>query len=299
MRQLTHTWRLWAALKSPPNTHPLYRRAVAQQTRPIVSGWAVGAVVAYYLLLSLLLHGTQPASTPGDNIALTALLLAPLGLLIFGFSGSAYGITWTLRVCDALQKTRANGLYDLVAASPLGKAGCAWTVATGALHRGNTLARIPAAELPFTQGGARATLALILMLLLVPQGRATLFSLGIVAVVVLFAYTDYVQSGCIALLVGLWTAERTHGHQDARWGALAAFAAVQLATYGLLLLIVGVGFPRMGLNPLGMMGLPQLGVFYLIREPIIGRLWSHLNSLFLPENLVTPDAPTPDASALA
>lgn len=299
VRRLTRSWQLWAALKHPPHGHPLHQRIAARPAPPVTSVWVIGGVAAYYLLLALLLSAAPPAVASGGGAVVTTLVVLPLGVLVFSFSGTAYGVTWTLRVCDALHETRASGVYEVVAVAPPGRAGSAWAVATGALHRGNALHVIPAAELPFTRVGAQAAAAILLVLLVFPGGRAALYVLGAATVGLLFVYMDFVQSGCVALLAGLWAGGRAAPNADARWSALAAFVAVQLATYGLLVVVVGVGFPRLGLPPLGMMGLPQLGVFYLLREPIIGVWWSYLDTTFFPERLVTPDAAPTHASPLA
>jgi hypothetical protein len=299
MQRITRSWQLWAALKRPPKHHPVFVWATTQSTRPIVSGWLVGAVMVYYLALSTALQNA-PSSPTGGNPTLWLLLFTPLALLAVGFSGSTYGATWVLRVCDSFQAAQANSLYDLVAASPAGHAGTAWSLATGVLHRGNTLAHIPDLEQPFTRGGALAAIVLIVLLLLFPQGRATLLPLAIAVVVVLFVYTDYVQSAGVALLIGVWANVQFAEHAtDTRWGAVAAFAGTQLLTYGLLLLVIGVGFPQVGLSPFGMMGLPQLGLFYLIREPIIGALWATLDKTLLPESLVPHHVPTANRTPLA
>ncbi len=279
-KHMATTLILWRVLKSPAREHPAFIWASRQPVRRGgISLWIVLCVVGFYVLLSMVVGNNVP---PGSRAALTAFaLMLPLGLLLFIFSGTAYGAIWSMRISHTLLTAHNTGLYDLIATSPDGGQGASWAVAKGCLHRDKLFERIPDAEAPIQSRTVLVILAAIVGLMFTTeQGRAAVIPIVLMLMVLTALQIDYMQSAVLGALVGMLTP--TFAGAEARTWALGLFLSLQVLAYLLVLIAVLVALPalyRLGpawMSTYGLGGLPELLVFYAAREPMLRGLYGLL-----------------------
>jgi len=223
---ITHTWRLWATLRQ---SKPLPERiqTSSQVTFPlgILLRWTPVLLVVYYVLISALSPQNGFRSTT-NGTTMTLALVLPLILTGLLFSGTAYGLGWMLRIDGQYRQMQQRGLFDLLAVTPAGSVGVIHGIIATARQQIPLLERIPVPESPFSSGAARAAAGLVLLVALLPQGRQALYPILLCGVLMGFLYVDYVQSCCVAVLIGVIATSHTNIFGE-RWFALSSFLFVQ------------------------------------------------------------------------
>jgi hypothetical protein len=160
------SWRLWQALKHPPEEHPLYRHTLASAKRKVsvpargVSGsqqpsdvfpfgeqsfGQPGRVVVVqpsnssrntvYKVLAVLGLGWFCCCSGGVFVSLPALML----LLAVG---TLYGAYTAVRISGNIAQEHEQGRDELLSLTPSGALGLSWAAVTGHLYRNNTFTRL-------------------------------------------------------------------------------------------------------------------------------------------------------------
>lgn len=259
------TWRLWQALKSPPANHPIFQRMVSPYYDDI--HWVLVAQ-------NVLLQG---------QIWFWSLIfvLDTRALILMMFSGTFYGMIWSAIVSGTIAVEREYRMYDLLCLSPSGTLGISWAICTGCLHRNQIFAQVNSQE--------AWSIRVILFIPLVISANILLgraFSNpGNITIIWLLAfltvfYLDHVQSIIFGSLFGVLAPHYAPNRFDSRVWACAGFLLVQTSSYLMLLLMSVFILPTI-YQTLGIKGwyeelsLPiiSVGVFYLLRERVIIRLW--------------------------
>lgn len=216
---LTHT--LWRALRHPSTEHPLFRRTVLRRLDAIPClAWGVALIAAPVLLL-------------------------PALLLI----GMTYGLIWAMMIAGLIARERTNGLFELLAVSPLGAFGTSWLICTACVHRGQAFDRIHNFGLWF----ARIIFALYIVAFTGFGGRSvfTISSIQcgllwiIMLAVIAYMVIDHLQSIATGCLSGMLAPALSSDRLNARTAAFALFTGAQLAVYLPGSLLIAALFPAL------------------------------------------------------
>lgn len=258
------TWRCWNALKRPPHSHPLFRRAAAESLEP-VERWRGR-------LMTALLSG---------QIWLWAFMFIVdmRLLLLMTLSGTLYGLVSAAEVAGHIRAERDRGMFDLLCTTPGGGIHILWTLCAAALHRQQTLERIIALEfwvirwilfVPLVVSGQ-----IIARSLLDIQESLTITWIAAWAIII---YLDIVQGMVIGLLCGGILALEAGANGRSRLLGGAVFLLLHLASGGLALFLGIVVAPWL----LSILGLAEAIAFLapvvlvisftLLREAVIGAL---------------------------
>src|SRR5262249_20834925 len=107
--------------------------------------------IAYLFVFAsaVVLANASGANPQSGLTALMAFLLAlpimiPIAILLRStlFSGSIYGVVWTMDISQLLARERQNGTYDLLCLLPPGGLAAAWAICTGCLYRNQVFNQI-------------------------------------------------------------------------------------------------------------------------------------------------------------
>jgi hypothetical protein len=281
------TWKLWRALRYPMTKHRLFAYAAAQHpTRR--RGRKVSALLAYMLSclgLALVWPGVMQALTTHTAVVVMGVLLT---------FNTAYNARRAGGIGSAIANEQERGRYDVLCLLPGGTLETNWVICNARLHRTGQFG-----DLNRLAGLAYVALLLALVLqLCIPLliGLATPFGipeqktaadmagsiLDSIAIITII-YIDYVQSSVLACLVSMGTPFFTTARLDGWLWAMGGFTLLQLVSYyaawwtGMVgLVVVMERFHVSGLLVRLVLPLVQVGVFYLIREAMIVRLWQAL-----------------------
>src|SRR5215813_5094508 len=124
------TRRLWQALKTPPSTNVIFQRMVSPYYDDI--SWVVVAQ-------NVLIQG---------QIWFWSLLFVvdTRALILMMFSGTFYGMIWSIIVSGTIAVEREYRMYDLLCLSPSGTFGISWAICMGCLHRGRAFEHVNSQE---------------------------------------------------------------------------------------------------------------------------------------------------------
>jgi hypothetical protein len=278
------SWRLWHRLKNPsPDLRiPIPTTRIKGSAYPFLA-WGLGFILLYYIGLSTFITQGPAPLIQNPTRWERALLIFPI--VIFGvlISGAAFSVQWAIRIGAALNYTRRAGMFDLIAASPLGATRGAWLITSVALANDPLFRQLPDIESPLSRRSTLPVVCLLLILLTTPQGRNLLSPFVIAAILYITLHVDYVQCYVLSTLVAIHIS--TWGRSDTDVRVMAAGAA--LTIHGLVfaawvlfaLILVG----QMQVSWQTLYGLPHLIALYLLREFMIMLLAQR----HTPENLST------------
>ncbi len=253
------SWNLWRRLRTPFVTHPIYKRVITSAA--VLSPW--------YLTCVMVLIG--PA------------LIVP-GVV---FMSAAYGLNWSVQIALQIARQREIGLYDLIAVAPPGLFGMSQAITSACLHRNGSLEQMQS----FGAWMLRGFFAVVLLMLGNSLNPAAAQSdpyelvtilLSVVTLIVA-VYIDHVQSLVVAVLVGMLVPSYVEKRIEAGVAAFFTYALLQIMTYVIAIItgfsalptiLEGLRLPALVM----VIALPllRLLLFALIREVIIGYLWSLL-----------------------
>ncbi len=160
------SWRLWQALKNPPEDHPLYlhtlasnKHVVSVPTRRVASGEQPSDVFPFgeqsfgqprrvvvvqpsnssrntvYKVLAVLGLGWFCCCSGGVFFALP-------GLILLMAAGTLYGLYTAVRISGNIAQEHDQGRDELLSLTPSGALGFSWAAVTGFLFRNTTFARL-------------------------------------------------------------------------------------------------------------------------------------------------------------
>jgi hypothetical protein len=259
------TWRLWQALKYPPSAHPIFQRMVSPYYDDV--SWVLVAQ-------NVLIQG---------QIWFWSLIfvLDTRALIFMMLSGTFYGLIWSIIVSGTIAIEREYRMYDLLCLSPSGTLGISWAICTGCLHRNRTFEHVNSQEawsiriILFIPLVISANIILGRML----SSPGTITILWLAAFMVVF-YLDHIQSIIFGSLFGLLAPHYAPNRFDSRLWACGGFLLVQGSTYLALLLMSGFILPALyriaditGWYAEISLPILSVGVFYILREVMIRRLW--------------------------
>ncbi len=261
------TWRLWQAFKHPPAHHPIYRRM-------ILNGYT-DKIELFPLLQRILIQG-QTWLWP------LIFMLNMRALLLMVFSGTLYGVLWTMRISGAIAEERMNGRYDLLCLSLSGEMGAVWAICTSSLHQHRAFQQVNSQE-----AWSVRLILFIPIVISAPLIFRQLFSVtltttltGIAAIMIIF-YLDHVQSILFGSLIGSLVSQYVPSPHNQRMWAAVGFLTVQIASYLFLGVVNFLILPllnRYTNNWYGDIGAAVINImaFYGLREILLKRLWSIL-----------------------
>lgn len=299
MRIPSYTVHIWRRFNRPPAHHPLFVRQssaerlntnLLQAVKPQHLGFLVMGVIGAFFLV---VYSTTFPGVAGIILTSGAVLITVL--IVGAFSGTGPGMMWALAISGELARLRVSGMYDVIATAPAGPVNAMWATTLGVLYRSNSLERAaPSLDIPMRPALIIAGIVGVVMLF--EEGRM-LVGPGLVVVCGIAAlYLDHTHSCIVAVLATVAVNDHPLPDAQARTFALLAFITLQFTGYGLTLLVLLGLLPVVGIPAGWGFGLPQLAVFFLSREIIIGALWHYLTFRGLLSD-ETPPANQPDAVA--
>lgn len=278
------SWRLWQALKSPPEDHPLYQHALESYKRTVS------------IPVRRTVTGEQPsdafpfgeASTrpkrvvvvqPSNSSRSTLYkVLAVLGLTWFcccsgGFFfslpalvlllavGTLYGVYTAVRIAGNIAEEHDQGRDELLSLTPSGTLGFSWSVVTGYLYRNTTFSRlrrwIPIIAIILTLLGSGSLLFQVMFVVSTPAYQETFNSDWTQLIWLVYAlstgaafYIDFYQSVIAGILIAIITPTYGRNRFETQAITLGAFLGVQIVTYLSILMVGFVILPSIyeGLN---------------------------------------------------
>lgn len=290
------TWRLWRALRSLDARHPLFERAADAPYPALLPGRRIPwRWVALALLAALALNApgvvlALPVLLPVSGVML--LLFAPL---LFPLALHALGALWAAGISATIDRARATGIYDLTAASPAGRLAASWALAGGGLHRGGWLDAADALARILMRLGGGLLLLLAAMGLwviggdlrgpgLTPHALETTRTLLDMAALLAGFYLHYIQSVLLAALAGMLIPTLGVGARlDGPLLAGVLYLALQAGFYAACAALYVLARPLLLAGPgdlpapvFLLLPLLALGMWYGLREALIGWLWAGL-----------------------
>jgi hypothetical protein len=277
------TWELWRIVRYPPS-HPVFERTAHQTGLALSRGMKrafgglllLGIVALLFISLPLMLV-----------LMIYGIVLLPVALLFF--NGLFYGLYRAVDIGVTLAHEYQRGTFDLLRVTPPGGATMEWLISAGCLHRGNWLIQINRVVRTFIRSVplALALIGVFVLLSFTTAGDAerwalSLHMLEIISGLLAFCgvcYLDHVQSTLTGCLAGILAAQTTRSTIEVRVWAALLFLVLQFGAYVLIFfmcsmvvtLVRGIG----GMTPLTiLLGAALIfGLYYLVREAIIGALW--------------------------
>jgi hypothetical protein len=277
------TWELWSIVRHPPQ-HPVFERTMQQSGLALTVGMKralaglllLGIVALLFVSLPLLLV-----------LLIYGIVLLPVVLLFF--NGIFYGLYRAVDIGVTLAQEYQRGTFDLLRVTPPGGATMEWLISAGCLHRGNWLVQINRVVRSFVRSVPLALLFIGIFVMLsfttardAERWALSLHMLEIVSGLLAFCgvcYLDHVQSTLTGCLAGIVAAQTTRSTIEVRVWAALLFLVLQIGAYVLIFfmtsmavtLVRGIG----GMTPLTiLLGAALIfGLYYLVREAIIGALW--------------------------
>lgn len=277
------TFHLWQALIIRPETHPVFTRLIAprpnakpEKKPPGLKG-SIGAGIGVGILMGL-------------NGGFFGALLASVGAAVSFFVplfANAACLYWINHIGAYLTRSRAGGMFDLLALMPPGGLGLHWLISRSYLHKAYMLQgfffalnTIEIASLIMVLTGVIASYIITPNFIELPSliqviGSSALF------------YIDALQSVILALLLTIFISTWSPNRIEASLYESAAFLALQVAIYAVGGW-VGYSFLPDLVSDLGLDGwlmdiLLSLVRFALIcgaREAVITLLWRELLERF-------------------
>ncbi|GAB1421954.1 hypothetical protein MASR2M15_21560 [Anaerolineales bacterium] len=277
--------KLWRALQTVPDQHPLFKYFLQYDHRqhyPVLTG-------TFFLYLFT-------CSALGFCWSFAFQLLLPI-LLLLGiiFANTIYSVIWALSIGDTIVKERQHNRYDLLALTPGGRFSINWLSASASLHK-----RVSFSWIPFlvrslvliiflTLGGA---LFISLFLLrsdrsFMPTYEANLTILPLIfsgALLVLAFYVDHMMSIMSASLIAMTIPNYCKDIIDSRIKIASLILLLQTCIYAFFIWLTFYGLPTifnfLNLSPGALILLCiaiSLILFCFIREIIVRTLWRILN----------------------
>jgi len=267
------SWRLWQALKYPPEAHPLYRHALDSYKHtvsiPIQKAkrgdhpsdeFPFGSETRSKRIVV-----SQPSNTARSTLFKILASSSLLGLcccsggfffslpamLLLVLTGTLYGAYTAVRVSGDIAEEHDQGRYELLSLTPSGPLSYSWSAMMAYLYR-NTIYSSLRRWMPRICIGlallALASLPFQVMVYVnspayrneyVPQGDfAQLLGLISSFAMVLGFYADFYQSVIAGILIAVVTPTYRRNRFETQALTLGGFLGVQLATY-LVALLVG------------------------------------------------------------
>lgn len=269
------TWRLWAALNTPPADGPFYHyllRRARGTARP------AGRRAALYWLAAATLLGL------GWSFLLEWWPLLLVGLVLA--ANTACCMVWVVNISSSVALEKECRRYELIAALPAGPLGAAWGLGRVQmwcdvrLLAFYTLLRVGA----LVMLSSLVVLLLALLFLLGPgmaaRSAAPALALLLATAAAAAFYLDHIQSCVLAMLCGLIGAAGAQHPQEARPRAAAFFLGPQVLLYAAVLLGLPVLLPQayaqLSLSGVLALLLAGLALLALLRELLIRRLLARL-----------------------
>jgi hypothetical protein len=203
-------------------------------------------------------------------------------LLLMVFSGTLYGILWTMRISGSIAEERTNGRYDLLCLSLNGEIGAVWAICTGCLHQHRAFQQVNSQE-----AWSVRLILFIPIVISAPLIFRQLFSVtvtttltGIFAIIIIF-YLDHVQSILFGSLIGVLVSHYAPNPQNQRMWAAIGFLVVQVVSYLFLGVVNFLLLPllyRYMSNWYGDLTVAVINIlaFFVVVEFMLNRLWSVL-----------------------
>ncbi len=260
------TWRLWAALRFPDETHPLFERLQHQSIelpgsrllRPLYEN-------RVFRLLWRILLFVLPVIT---------VVIAPLALLL---ASNLLGALLAFNIMNTINREREQGTYDLLGMTPNGLGAANWLIAAAWTKRLGAVDRL----------ATMRTLAIILLSIAVfaMLGAEGLPPVPILALLI-GLNLDAIQSLIVGCLSGM-LAQQFEG-SGSPFAALGLFAFVQVigvylpsAAAGIFLynLLRALGWERWLIESAA--ALAAVVLLFGLRELVIRRMWREIERRLL------------------
>ncbi len=268
-------WRLWAALRRPPRSYPLFQRLLRRN-----AGEPPRMTSTFFLWMFTCLSITFcPISLPMNGW----IPMLFFGLLLLLNSGVS--LYWAVNISHTLLEEQEQRRYDLLAALPAGSSGVSWAMSTGYLHQQRLFMWLPVL--------LRAVLIVVVCVLagamiftvvvlrqnnmgntafLSNQALVPLIVRGFFGVCLL--YCDHLYSIVTGVLTGMMAPVEVLTLAEARLRAFLWFVALQVAFYVLwlsptLLLLTNEAPPMLAL----LHGLMSATAYFTLRELLLRWLW--------------------------
>jgi hypothetical protein len=267
-------WRLWAMLRQPPRSHPLFQRILRHN-----AGEPPRMTSTFFLWMFTCLSITFcPISLPMNGW----IPLVLFGLLLL--LNTAISLYWAVNISQTILEEQEHRRYDLLAALPTGSSGVSWAMSTGYLHRQKLFIWLPAlmraigAVLVCVLIGAMIFTVVVLRqnnmgntAFLSNQALVPLIVRGFFAVCLL--YGDHLYSIVTSVLIGMIAPVEVLTLAEARLRAVWWFGTLQLVFY--LLWLAPTLLLSVDLSPGGVLlhGLMSILFYVVLREWLLRWLW--------------------------
>jgi len=274
------SWRLWRALRNPPEEQAIYRRTLG---------------VAHSVTLFSLCRFRESNRILAGILSLFFLpIVAFAGPALFFFlvfNSTVYGVFWAASISVRITTERLGATYDLLCLTPAGTLGTNWAISTASIYRNETFKRLNV----IVRGLVIAALfvativTLIFVLILIadaedrPANELRVLSLAPVYVYAFIAafYIDHVQSVVLSALIGMLTPYYVQNTSDAQLWAAGSFLVLQISTYLVTIFTGVIVLPALYAGRTGWLidsSIPVLSllVFYTLREGYLRIVWSRL-----------------------
>ncbi len=306
------SWRLWQALRYPPEDDPLYQHALESHVHTVTvpvhkpkRGNEPSDEFPFERARTKRIFVTQPANSSRNKVlkVLAALgltlfcccgssgfFLLPVALVLVGM-GTLYGLLIAVRISGQIAEERDQGRYELLSLTPSGAWGFGWATIMSYLYRSATFSRlrrwVPIVSVLLALVAASGLLFQVFIYVRTPtyQQEFTndwweLVFLFYVGTTVAALYIDFYQSVIAGVLLAMVIPTYGRNRFETQALTVGAFLGVQIATYLTTLLVGFLILPGIYYS-LGIYGWVEeivmialrLGVFVLVREIIIMGLW--------------------------
>ncbi|GEM_PF-1673548 len=290
--------RFWDAIQRPPVYHPFFRKIAVYQFRSAfwdalwtswtpqtrkIAGAAFGivALVGVFTVPQLLTF----------MIFVLPIISSVLTIFLYG---TWNGLQQCLRVSGMIARSRASGMFDLLAVAPLGGFGVSWILSTGSIYYalpagGNYSAhRIWISRILFLA----LFLLISLMTLATPyrlgqSASDTLF--GVILTVAFMSYAfhvDDVLSSVLGVLTGMITPLMIRGVINSQAVAVASYLCLQILAYLSSWFMGFVLLPSLAPAHADQtewaiisIKIAQIALFFFIRDTIARILWVALHRM--------------------
>ena len=274
------TWKLWRALKYPPHANRLFQLTVATHALSEAPFPTLALLIAL-IFLPLMVFTSQMIVSIFSSLLLVSI---PILAILQVFTGSYYGLLWSVRTASTIAQIRRRAIYETLCLLPDGPMGVNWVICTACLY-GNGKYR------EFDSTYTWPIRMLIIFGLSVyfspalPQDQIwTLLAIVFnMALFVLWFRIDDIQSIVLACITGMMIPTYTKQKFEVQMSTVSLYLFIQLPIYALTIALAIYIFPALfrsaELNGwFGSVSIPVFSVaaMVLIREGVISMLWKRL-----------------------
>lgn len=273
-RYVLLSWKLWKHLLYP-RENAVFERVITQNPKQRLTIYHLSLL---FLAGGILSYGVISFLRPlGTDFPIIAVIV----LAVFS---SIITIRWLVAIIENITHEHQHATYDLLCITPLGKMGVNLSIVTGTLHQQDIFRWIDSGRRWLSGLTLLIFLSVLVPIILSTVGdnrnssfEGMILFLDVVGFVVI-TYVEYIQSVLLGVLIAIAIPQFIRRTGDGTVWAIFVFITLQIVTITIFLVMNIFTVYIFRLNDWQYLSiLPQLLLFFAMREGCIYTLWKRLS----------------------